>query len=648
MTRPTAAVLAAIAGLACLTDARATTDEAPSADNAVVLSTIAPRAFATGPDATIEIETGGRAFTLIPARSETNTATGGRVLTGGLAGAPGRFVLAEVNGKVAGAIWTDDAAFEIRPAGPGGLVRVTDIDTADLPGCATVGHRAPFDAVDPGLAGDGSDAATRGTPEEITRVLVAITAAGEAQMGGPDAAIAVALAAIASANTAYDNSLMTVGDDGLVACRLELAGTLTVDPGTGLGAGGLLGALRSTDDGVMDEVHTLRDATGADLVALLSESGIGACGVAYLAPTNPSLGFSVTAQNCAVGNLTFAHELGHNQGASHDADNAGNGYRPYGFGWRWTTTGGQLRRSVMAYSPGSRRPHFSNPEVLNGGGATGDASVADNARLIGETFPIIAAHRTGTGNGVGDCDGDGTPDLLQILDDPALDSDASGVLDSCELDAGLLDDCNNDGIADISQVSPRVLRTPDAVWLAGFPPYETTMADLAPALTDVTLTLTADSDLSGPNEYLDIAANGVPLGRFWENDGADCDPSVTTATLTFTPQEFASFGPDLTITVTRSTNVGVQCSSDAVQVTLEYNAANPALDANGNGVIDSCEPNCNAADLAEPFGTLDLADIGAFVTAFTAQQPAGDVNNDGVWDLGDIGVFVGAFNAGCP
>ena len=59
-------------------------------------------------------------------------------------------------------------------------------------------------------------------------------------------------------------------------------------------------------------------------------------------------------------------------------------------------------------------------------------------------------------------------------------------------------------------------------------------------------------------------------------------------------------------------------------------------------------PACNAADLAPPLGTLDLADIGAFVTGFTMQDPASDLNADGTWDLADIALFTTAFVAGCP
>jgi hypothetical protein len=54
------------------------------------------------------------------------------------------------------------------------------------------------------------------------------------------------------------------------------------------------------------------------------------------------------------------------------------------------------------------------------------------------------------------------------------------------------------------------------------------------------------------------------------------------------------------------------------------------------------------ADLAEPFGVLDLADVGAFVAGFTGQTADGDLDGNGVWDLADIGLFVGSFTAGCP
>lgn len=58
---------------------------------------------------------------------------------------------------------------------------------------------------------------------------------------------------------------------------------------------------------------------------------------------------------------------------------------------------------------------------------------------------------------------------------------------------------------------------------------------------------------------------------------------------------------------------------------------------------------CNIADLAEPFNTLDLADIVTFITAFQSLDPSVDFAEPiGTFDLADIVAFVTAFGAGCP
>ena len=65
-------------------------------------------------------------------------------------------------------------------------------------------------------------------------------------------------------------------------------------------------------------------------------------------------------------------------------------------------------------------------------------------------------------------------------------------------------------------------------------------------------------------------------------------------------------------------------------------------------VCEDAPPAC-PADLAEPSGVLDLADINAFVVGFSAQDPVADLAPpSGVFDLADLGAFVQAFLAGCP
>jgi hypothetical protein len=73
-----------------------------------------------------------------------------------------------------------------------------------------------------------------------------------------------------------------------------------------------------------------------------------------------------------------------------------------------------------------------------------------------------------------------------------------------------------------------------------------------------------------------------------------------------------------------------------------------SMSFNVNLVGGPVDPGCNPADIAEPFGVLDLADINAFIGGFLANDPISDLTGDGIWDLGDINAFIGSFLAGCP
>ena len=76
---------------------------------------------------------------------------------------------------------------------------------------------------------------------------------------------------------------------------------------------------------------------------------------------------------------------------------------------------------------------------------------------------------------------------------------------------------------------------------------------------------------------------------------------------------------------------------------------NPIVSQQPSLSITYTEGNACLADIAEPFGVLDLADVQAFIAAFTGSLPAADVAEPfGVWDLADLQAFVASFNAGCP
>ncbi|USO00239.1 MAG: S8 family serine peptidase [Phycisphaeraceae bacterium] len=66
------------------------------------------------------------------------------------------------------------------------------------------------------------------------------------------------------------------------------------------------------------------------------------------------------------------------------------------------------------------------------------------------------------------------------------------------------------------------------------------------------------------------------------------------------------------------------------------------------GAVTHTPAPCNAADLAEPFGILDLADVNAFAAGFRSQDTAADLVGDGVFDLSDVTAFIAGFTGGCP
>ena len=168
-----------------------------------------------------------------------------------------------------------------------------------------------------------------------------------------------------------------------------------------------LSRLRNTADGIMDQVHQLRDQHKADLVALIVDNGGNSCGIAYVMTNGPSAGFasnafSVTARDC-IANQTLAHELGHNMGDAHDRATGGTGAYPYSYGYRDEI--GKFR-TIMAYDCPTvscpRVKYFSNPRLLYNGRPLGidhtinPSNSADNARSMNDVRHIVAGWRAAT------------------------------------------------------------------------------------------------------------------------------------------------------------------------------------------------------------------------------------------------------------
>jgi len=166
-----------------------------------------------------------------------------------------------------------------------------------------------------------------------------------------------------------------------------------------------LDAITDPNDGKIDNVHSLRNQYGADIVSFLTDDG-NWCGVAWVMASNfinsfEPYAFNVTDVDC-ISNHSLTHEIGHNQGSEHDRNNANSGAYPYSYGYRNTS---QSFRTIMAYScsdiGGScpRVPHFSNPFVNYNNTPTGidhdinPGNSADNVRSINNNLQIISNWR---------------------------------------------------------------------------------------------------------------------------------------------------------------------------------------------------------------------------------------------------------------
>jgi hypothetical protein len=136
--------------------------------------------------------------------------------------------------------------------------------------------------------------------------------------------------------------------------------------------------LADPSDGVMDEVPGVRNTYGADVVVLMvADIGQDGCGIAFCTPSGSEEGFCIVRRDCASGNFTFPHEIGHLQGCAHNLYDAGTGCNEYceSFGHRFFGISGAGFRTVMSYNNDdgdyTRIGKFSNPNVMHDGVPSG-------------------------------------------------------------------------------------------------------------------------------------------------------------------------------------------------------------------------------------------------------------------------------------
>jgi hypothetical protein len=162
--------------------------------------------------------------------------------------------------------------------------------------------------------------------------------------------------------------------------------------------------------GVFSDVHDLRDDYGADLVALLVDTGsaYGWVGLGYLLNSyggTPNYAFTCNAIRSVAISHTLTHEVGHNLGADHSkyqlSDPGPNEHldNQYSAGW-YFAGGATAYHTIMAYNNDGygntyySAPLFSTPLVSYEGEVAGDAQDGDNARLLRDTMDTVAAYKS--------------------------------------------------------------------------------------------------------------------------------------------------------------------------------------------------------------------------------------------------------------
>jgi peptidyl-Asp metalloendopeptidase len=295
--------------------------------------------------------------------------------------------------SVAGFISAPDGIWEVVPAATAGEAWLVELDADRLPPCAGGALPGAEDWVSAAhLRAEAEPLAPADSGEQVD-VLVMYSPAARDAAGGVSQIAAQAQAAVDSANTSFANSRMRM--------RFRVVGIELLEgwvEGTG-SAGAELSNFRNNAT-----MQARRNALAADMVSLLVANLPSACGIGYVM-RSPGSGFAesavqITDRDCAVGNLSWAHEHGHNLGFEHDPANGtspGSASFPWSFGHYVENQGSQSYRTVMSYQcPAggcTRRPYFSNPLVSFNGFPTGIADARDNARSGDAVADTVANFR---------------------------------------------------------------------------------------------------------------------------------------------------------------------------------------------------------------------------------------------------------------
>lgn len=303
-------------------------------------------------------------------------------------------ILVQRNGLVTGSVRMNGKLYSIRPLSNGDHV-VAKIDESQFPADHPEGEYASmFDAVQRQadrqlnkISASAVGSSNVGIAANTTiRLLVNYTQGAAAAVTDINSLIDLAMA---ETNQGYVNSGINITMELAAKSQVTYTESSSITTDRDRYAG--------KTDGYMDSIHSQRDNVAADIGVLVLNND-EACGIAKAIGATESSAFAVVHYDCATGYYSFAHEIGHLQGARHDpaADPTTTPYA-YGHGYRAPNS---AWRTVMAYNCNSGCPrinYWSNPNrTYTDGQVMGTTSQSNNARVLNETAATMAGFRGDT------------------------------------------------------------------------------------------------------------------------------------------------------------------------------------------------------------------------------------------------------------
>ena len=271
--------------------------------------------------------------------------------------------------------------------GQGGGTRVTGTGGStggSVPGTiGTVGGNIP--------GGTRPQPSGRTVGGDVIDLLMVYSIGAEKGYGGVTGIKSAMQLAVQQANTAFAQSGTSV--------RLNLVHTAPIHYRSVGRLGSDLHNVTFKDKALSAHLEGLRKKHRADLVSVVSSTGGGGVGWLLIKPSGMRrFGYHVLGAGSLRG-YVLAHEVGHNLGCQHARGDSGvvanRALFSFGYGYRFHASTGQGAarnyRTVMAYAPGRRVGHFSNPTKSYRNVPTGTAR-DNNAAVLRKTVSMVSSY----------------------------------------------------------------------------------------------------------------------------------------------------------------------------------------------------------------------------------------------------------------